>query len=70
MRIPLSRNLSRDIRDIIGHLEIPEQTADSIAAMMRNGLRFELAASVTDDSGNAKLTMVSIVCIKAERAAG
>jgi len=64
MRISLTRNLSRDIMDCIGHLEIPEQTADSIAAMMRNGLRFELVATVSDDGGNAKMLAVSIVGIK------
>ena len=70
MRIPLSRNLSRDTRDIIGHLEIPEQTADEIAEMMRKGLRFELTACVTDDGGKAKLMLVSIIGIKAQEVAG
>lgn len=64
MRIPLTRNLSRDVMDCIGHLEIPEQTAGDIAEMMRNGLRFELVATVSDDGGKAKMLAVSIAGIK------
>ncbi len=66
MQIPLTRNLSRDVRDCIGHLEIPEQTAGDIAEMMRKGLRFELVATVSGDGGSAKMLAVSIVGIKAQ----
>jgi hypothetical protein len=45
-------------------LEIPEQTADAIAGMMRKGLRFEITACVTDDGETAKLMMVSIIGLK------
>ena len=60
MKIPITKNLSTDIGDFIGSLDIPQDMADDMAEYFANYIGFRLDACVEILEGKPTLKLVSI----------
>lgn len=57
--IPVTKNLSLKIEDIIGELKLDAETADAIAKYAEENLEVRLQVCVKEDTGRKKLALVS-----------
>ena len=60
MKIPITKNLSTDIQDLVGTLDIPQETADYMAECYTNNLKFEVNACVEIQDNKPVLKHVSL----------
>ena len=60
VKIPITKNLSTDVVDFIGTLDIPQDMADDMAEYFANYIGFRLDACVEILEGKPTLKLVSI----------
>lgn len=65
-KIPVSNNLSTEVNDLVGYLDVPQDMADNMAACFGEGLGFKLDACVQKDGDTFKLLHVSIVSVSGQ----
>lgn len=67
--IPVTRNLSTDVLNLVGTLEIPADFADYMAECYTHDLDFRMAACVAIQDGKPVLKHVSLFAIPVKREA-
>ena len=66
MKIPVTRNISTTLNDVVGFLYIPEEMAASMASCFAEGLGYKLDACVGKDGDTFKLLSLSISAVPVE----
>ena len=60
MKIPITKNLSTDVLDLVGTLDVPEDMADYMAECYTYDLGFKVDACVEIQDGKPVLKYVSL----------
>jgi hypothetical protein len=67
MKFPITKNLSTEVNDIVGYIDIPQSVADDMAACFGGGIGFKLNACVSKNGETYTLRHISIDAITKEQ---
>ena len=66
MKIPVTKELSTEVDDLVGCLDIPHSIADNMARGLANGIEYKLLGCVEQDGNEFRLRHVSIKAVPVE----